>query len=116
MTFNSSLIFTTVTAFAAFLGAVMSSKSRADSQRIARLERKLNMVLNHLGIADYTAPVGMAPTATVGSAYPGTVPENITDELRRGRKINAIKLYRDQYQVGLKEAKDAVDQLDQNRQ
>jgi ribosomal protein L7/L12 len=36
----------------------------------------------------------------------------IRDALLRGNKIEAIKLYREQYSVGLKEAKDAIDAME----
>jgi ribosomal protein L7/L12 len=36
----------------------------------------------------------------------------IEAELRAGRKINAIKLYREAHNVGLKEAKDAIDEME----
>ena len=52
-----------------------------------------------------------SPTAT----HPGTVQtldlSEILAEMHAGRKINAIKLYRELTAVGLKEAKDAVEQL-----
>lgn len=37
------------------------------------------------------------------------LPDNVVDALKRGNKIEAIKLLREQTGVGLKEAKDAVD-------
>lgn len=47
---------------------------------------------------------------------PGSVADPITPEItaaiRAGRKIEAIKLYREAHGVGLKEAKDAVDAAD----
>lgn len=36
----------------------------------------------------------------------------IQDALMRGNKIEAIKLYREQYGVGLKEAKDVIDAME----
>lgn len=36
----------------------------------------------------------------------------IRDALEHGNKIEAIKLYREQFGVGLREAKDAVEQLE----
>jgi ribosomal protein L7/L12 len=42
--------------------------------------------------------------------------EAIRDQLRSGNKIRAIKLYREQTGVGLKEAKDAVEMMEQGRQ
>ena len=40
------------------------------------------------------------------------VEQRIQQELKAGRKINAVKLYRETYKVGLKEAKDAVDAME----
>jgi hypothetical protein len=37
------------------------------------------------------------------------LPDKVVDALRRGNKVEAIKLLREQTGVGLKEAKDAVD-------
>jgi hypothetical protein len=57
--------------------------------------------------------VGVDPTqieARAGDASP--VPPQIWDELRAGRKIQAIKEYRDWTGCGLKEAKDAIDAMD----
>jgi ribosomal protein L7/L12 len=42
--------------------------------------------------------------------------EVIREQLRRGNKINAIKSYRVQTRVGLKEAKNAVEMMEQERQ
>ncbi|HEY5004766.1 MAG TPA: ribosomal protein L7/L12 [Ktedonobacteraceae bacterium] len=42
--------------------------------------------------------------------------EAIRDQLRSGNKIKAIKLYREQTGVGLKEAKYAVEMMEQERQ
>ena len=46
-------------------------------------------------------------------APPGTDAE-VVALLAQNKKINAIKLYREIHQVGLKEAKDAVDAMDRN--
>ena len=62
--------------------------------RLARLERKVNLILEHLGVEDD------APT------------DGVQDFILRGQKIQAIKLYREQHPVGLKEAKDAVEQIE----
>lgn len=40
----------------------------------------------------------------------------IQEQLRRGNKIGAIKLYREQTGIGLKEAKDVVETMEQERQ
>ncbi len=67
---------------------------RPQSQRIARVEYKLNRIARHLGVDD------------LGDSNP------ILRELWKGNKINAIKIYKEQTGVGLKEAKDAVDALE----
>lgn len=43
---------------------------------------------------------------------PNISDEDIKTELRAGRKIEAIKLYRQRSGVGLKEAKDSVEAID----
>jgi large subunit ribosomal protein L7/L12 len=48
----------------------------------------------------------------VSSTFGATPTQQLADLLRNGRKIEAIKLYRAQTGVGLKEAKDAVDAME----
>lgn len=62
--------------------------------QLCRVERKLDAILKHLGI----------------DMYPG-VDSQILVLLREGKKIEAIKLYREATGVGLKEAKDFVESL-----
>jgi len=63
-------------------------------KRVARIEHKLDLILAHLGL---------------------TEPEPWSDEVnalvRDGKKIQAIKVYREATGAGLKEAKEAVDKL-----
>ena len=65
----------------------------SDANRLFRLERKVDLILKHLGI-EYTDPA-------------------LSEEVRRLAvavgKIQAIKLHREQTGLGLKEAKDAVE-------
>ena len=54
------------------------------------------------------------PTAAPVTSFETTMPAgalsaNVIEALRRGHKIEAIKLVREQTGMGLKEAKDAVD-------
>jgi ribosomal protein L7/L12 len=58
------------------------------------LERKVDLILKHLGIDPNQG-----------------VDEKIMELMRAGQKIEAIKLYRKQTGVGLKEAKDYVESL-----
>ena len=61
-----------------------------------RVEGKVNAILKHLGIA-----------------FPPVPSEHVKgiakDTARKGARIEAIKTYRDETGLGLKEAKDAVD-------
>lgn len=74
-------------------GSIENRISRAD-RRAARIEHKLDLILGHLGL---------------------TEPEPWSDEvnalLRAGKKIQAIKVYREATGAGLREAKEAVDKL-----
>lgn len=54
-----------------------------------------------------TAPVPTNPAQ-------GNWMQEVMDEIRAGRKINAIKIYRENSGLGLKESKDAVDALEKN--
>ncbi|GIF41621.1 ribosomal protein L7/L12 [Actinoplanes xinjiangensis] len=69
------------------------------AQKLAAVERKLDLIMAHLGIREPEPDV------------PGAV----LQELLAGRKIQAIKEYRDATGVGLKEAKDAVEFLARQR-
>ncbi|MFI2377102.1 hypothetical protein ACH5AO_18795 [Streptomyces sp. NPDC018964] len=72
---------------------IRSHLSRVD-RRAARVERKLDTVMRHLGLQE---------------EIPGR--EEILDLVRRGKKIQAIKLYRETTGADLVEAKQAVDRL-----
>ncbi|APB00596.1 hypothetical protein [Nocardia seriolae] len=70
-------------------------------RKVQRLERKIDLILEHLGIPD--------PSAV--SDY-----TEIDELLRRGKKIQAIKLYRDlDPTASLVEAKDSVEARDRRR-
>ena len=62
-----------------------------------------------------TAGLTAGPTARPSSgphppAVPGSFPPAAADALRRGNKIEAIRLVREHHGIGLKEAKDLVEQ------
>ena len=63
-------------------------------RRLALLERKIDAICEHLGI-EQNQPL-----------------DKVHEEIVMGRKISAIKLYREQTRVGLKEAKEAVDAME----
>lgn len=111
------------------------------AQRIERLEAQVAMLLHHLGLngreeflppPPYLPPPG-APTAfepqdaVVGMGTgtgPGSgmssmprdprLPPAFFEAMAANKKIQAIKIYRENTGVGLKEAKDYVDSLDLN--
>ncbi|MFB9662468.1 ribosomal protein L7/L12 [Glycomyces mayteni] len=68
-------------------------------QALARIEYKLDLIMANLGIAQ-AAPPEEPWLAEVRS------------EIRSGRKIQAIKVYREHTGLGLKEAKDAVERME----
>ncbi len=75
------------------MGLFSSSDSASDA-RLRSIERKLDLIMAHLGLED--AADDMEP---------------YRDLARQGRKIEAIKLYREATGAGLAEAKAAIDQL-----
>jgi ribosomal protein L7/L12 len=72
--------------------------------RINELEEKLQIVYRRLNM-DYANP-------DPASSDPALSPQ-IRDALRRGNKIEAIKIYRELTGVGLAEAKQAIDRAEQ---
>ena len=69
-------------------------------QRVRTLEHQLSFILDHLQLTPPREP------------EPRVSPE-ILDLVREGRKIEAIKVYREETGVGLKEAKDFIDSLEE---
>jgi len=63
--------------------------------RVADLESRLEYIYKHLRV-EY-------------SANPDAANGKVMDMIRRGNKIEAIKIYREIHNVGLAEAKQAVD-------
>ena len=77
---------------------LLTTLRRGDTvaQRLDRVERKVDLILDNLGI-------NVQPLVIDG----------VAELLAAGRKIEAIKLYRERTGMGLKEAKDAVDRFQQ---
>ncbi|GAA1803315.1 hypothetical protein HC028_04860 [Planosporangium flavigriseum] len=86
-----------VLGFSLSLSALAKEESRR-TRRLAVIERRLQLVMDHLGVVDKQPEL----------------PE-VVRELEAGRKIQAIKAYRDATGAGLKEAKDAVEALARSR-
>jgi len=66
--------------------------------RVAELESRVVYLYKHLGIT-YVQDRGMGDARVI-------------DMLKKGNKIEAIKIYREIYDVGLAEAKQAVDGIE----
>jgi hypothetical protein len=78
--------------------AAYSLSKPSDSGRLRRVEAKLDLILQHLGL-EYKDP-----------ATPGGLTEEVKALAENpGQKIAAIKLHREQTGLDLKEAKDAVE-------
>lgn len=80
-----------------FLGLLLMAiilSRKASGNNNSHLERKVDLILKHLGIDPNQG-----------------VDEKIMELMKAGQKIEAIKLYREQTGVGLKEAKDYVESL-----
>ena len=65
--------------------------------RQVRMQRQLDAIMNHLGVAE-------PPISRAGALSP-----QVASLIAVGRKIEAIRLYRQETGEGLKQAKDAVD-------
>ncbi|WP_062982697.1 hypothetical protein [Nocardia anaemiae] len=76
----------------------MFDNNRLD-RRIDRLERKLDMIIKHLGLP---------------SPDPATPYDEIDELIRQGKKIHAIKLYRNITGSSLSAAKDAVEERERH--
>ncbi|MDJ0344975.1 ribosomal protein L7/L12 [Streptomyces sp. H10-C2] len=68
-------------------------------RRLERIERRQELILSHLGIAFEEVSPDL---------------REIDELVRQGKKIQAIKVYRELTGAGLKEAKDAVDRMPGN--
>ncbi|MFI6998996.1 ribosomal protein L7/L12 [Nocardia sp. NPDC050175] len=83
--------------------------NRRLERKIDALNYKVDLILRHLGIEDLPAdpagPIGAVPT----SPRPAFSWVEIDAILADGKKIQAIKRYRELTGAGLKEAKDAVE-------
>jgi ribosomal protein L7/L12 len=88
----------------------MDSVDSVDEDRIARLERQVDFLFRRLGVDPSAAFAGDGGPGAFAGGGDG-LPMSFYDALRRGKKIQAIKIYREATGVGLKQAKDAVDAM-----
>jgi len=83
-----------VALFLVVLGSSWTAAGSNNARRLGRLERKVDQILRQMGL-DPNQEVNL----------------EILELMKAGHKIQAIKLYREQTGVGLKEAKDYVESL-----
>ncbi|MEU2395277.1 hypothetical protein [Streptomyces sp. NPDC007369] len=96
---NTLVLLLAVLACAAWTASTVTLRTKALERRAERLERRLGLVLDHLGIEE-PEPAGL---------------EGVRALLREGRTIEAIKAYRAATGADLAEAKRAVEELAQSR-
>lgn len=85
-----------------------------DSARIAALEATVADLQRRLAALESSATAGAQEPQAGDNVDPWSVapwPE-IVGLIQRGKKIEAIKVYRANFGVGLKEAKDAIDEVE----
>jgi hypothetical protein len=90
---TSSIVINTFL-FALLVAVLIRMAMKDDRARLDRLERKLNLIIQHLGIE-----------------LPDKLSERVKELARDpAKKIYAIKVQREETGAGLKEAKDAVEE------
>lgn len=82
----------------------------AAAQRLALLEAHVDWLYQNAGYAPPYGHGGTPPVSPLGAGSSG-YSAAVLDLARSGNKIAAIKQYREETGLGLKEAKDAVDRL-----
>lgn len=89
--------------------------------RLAAIEEKLDLVLAHLGLAGDTGAGWLAPPAAPSGVMPtgpAWLPQPVGPQLvalvQAGKKIEAIKVYRQTTGAGLKDSKNAIDALERS--
>jgi len=86
----------------------VSERERDHELRIARLEEKVALLMRRIGIED--------DAAGASDSSPLLQHAEVERLIRAGRKIEAIKAWRESTGVGLREAKEAVEELERRLQ
>ncbi|HBP23177.1 MAG TPA: 50S ribosomal protein L7/L12, partial [Planctomycetes bacterium] len=94
----------------------------AEVAELLRAGKKINAIKRYreetgLSLKEAKDAVDALEAGGIPASGPSPAPsaagddEDIRDFLRAGKKIQAIKVYRERYGVGLKQAKDAVERM-----
>ena len=81
-------------------------------RRIAELERQVAELYKRLGQAEPNFGGGVTFASDQPASVAASEDPRVLELIQAGKKIDAIKLYRELTGVGLAEAKDAIDRLD----
>ena len=113
------LILLGAAAVIAFLAARTASARKADTARLAQLEKKVDALLSQAGLETnaflQVSNTNPLDASSANIPVTGMASKDVLDFVRRGRKIEAIKLYRQQNPgTDLKHAKDAVEQIERD--
>ena len=90
--------------------------SNDDSERLARLEYKVDYLIAYRGLDPADIAAGRMPSGARLEVAPGSELDDaalgpVYDAIRRGKQVQAIKRYRDITGARLADAKAAVDAL-----
>ena len=99
-----------------WISRLLPSSAKSEAERLTRLEEKLDRLLASLNVpltaVRFTQPGAGGPLLPSLTDMDSIASSEVGDWLRRGQKINAIKVYREQTGMDLKDSKDAVDALE----
>jgi hypothetical protein len=86
-----------------------------ETERLERLERRVDFLIRYLGInpADIESGMGVGPYGPVPTGLGGMtdMPPALYEAISKGKLIEAIKIYRTETGASLAEAKSAVESM-----
>ncbi|WP_274561896.1 ribosomal protein L7/L12 [Streptomyces spiramyceticus] len=92
---NTEMLFLALLIVIVLVGSITDGRIKRTTRNVARLERKIDLILGQLGIQEADPEL-----------------DRVNTLLRDGKKIPAIKLYREITGADLVEAKNAVERME----
>ncbi|WP_251020398.1 ribosomal protein L7/L12 [Streptomyces sp. ISL-98] len=92
---NTEMLFLALLVVVVLVGSITDGRIKRTTRNVARLERKIDLILGQLGIQEADPEL-----------------DRVNALLRDGKKIPAIKLYREITGADLVEAKNAVERME----